>query len=193
MRSVLRRIVSAALITRRSTTRHAHGGVRRKPPQGGWRRAPRLSLQPPMISTAPQRRPPATALVEERAGGRLCSSSASDLVVVYQRVSTVFDTVFEGSSRTSALQAPRPADARLQIGGHRHNHFIRHRDDPHDAQTTGEAQLQSERFDRRAVRILPTDRPRISASLRPSSAVATRPCEGADYAPRRREALCQAL
>ncbi|MFB9983100.1 ATP-dependent dethiobiotin synthetase BioD, partial [Mesorhizobium kowhaii] len=33
----------------------------------------------------------ATALVEERAGGRLCSSSASDLVVVYQRVSTVFD------------------------------------------------------------------------------------------------------
>lgn len=62
------------------------GGVRRKPPQGAWRRAPRLSLSPPMISTAPQRRPPATALVEERAGGRLCSSSASALVVVYQRV-----------------------------------------------------------------------------------------------------------
>lgn len=38
---------------RRSTTRQAHGGVRRKQPQGDWRRAPRLSpSQPQMISTA---------------------------------------------------------------------------------------------------------------------------------------------
>ncbi|MER9939275.1 IS110 family transposase [Mesorhizobium sp. M0088] len=67
-------------------------------------------LQPPMISTAPQRRPPATALVEERAVGRLCSSSASALVVVYQRVSTVFDTLSElgviaalGTAKVAAL------------------------------------------------------------------------------------------
>lgn len=64
------------------------GGVRRKPPQGDQRRAPRLSpSQPHMISTAPQRRPPATALVEERAGGRLCSfqrfSSCRRLLAVF--------------------------------------------------------------------------------------------------------------
>jgi len=47
---------------------------------------------------------------------------------------------------------PRPTDARLQIHGISERHFIRHRDDSHDAKATGEVCLQSHAVYRRAVR-----------------------------------------
>jgi len=42
-----------------------------------------------------------------------------------------------------AHQAPHPIHARLHVAGERRCHPIRHRVDPHDAQTTGEIGLQS--------------------------------------------------
>ena len=51
----------------------------------------------------------------------------------------------------SAHPAPHPTNARLQITSISRDHPVRHRDGPHDAETTGEVRLQSESILGRAV------------------------------------------